>query len=487
MRPSRYRAALFCLLAACQPGSAEDAVAARKQAIVGGVVDTQDAAVVKLNFRGKPECSGSLIGPWTVLTAAHCSVPAGTTSLLSVQIEPGGGAAPLSREVVAQHFHPQWDPRVGAHDLVLLQLNDAVQLVKPLLLYPRPLTVEDVGREVRVVGYGATEGGSPTGIGTRREVTLSIRQLLRFEIEAGATGKQACAGDSGGPALMRIREEGPEYLAATVSDGDRSCQTTGFYARVDIDAEWIASTASAWDSVASCSPPDPDCPGAVDPGIGEPPPSGSCDCAAPGGLLGLLSVLALRKTKAATISSVKRSATFPLRDDGTLRLVAVADTHSKLEPAMAKRIAARLPDAILHAGDIGEGEVLDRLGEVAPVFAVRGNVDGRAIALPDVLTLELAGAGRSLRLLLVHIGVYGPKLRANVARMARAEGASLVVCGHSHVPFIGQDRGLTVFNPGSIGPRRFHLPVVFGTIEVTPAGLRLAHVDAETGRAWTPP
>ena len=71
--------------------------------------------------------------------------------------------------------------------------------------------------------------------------------------------------------------------------------------------------------------------------------------------------------------------------------------------------------------------------------------------------------------------------------MARAERASLVVCGHSHVPFIGQERDLTVFNPGSIGPRRFHLPIVFGTIAVAPQGIRLAHVDCETGQPWLPP
>jgi hypothetical protein len=55
------------------------------------------------------------------------------------------------------------------------------------------------------------------------------------------------------------------------------------------------------------------------------------------------------------------------------------------------------------------------------------------------------------------------------------------------VPFIGRDRGLTVFNPGSIGPRRFTLPIVLGTIELTPAGLTLAHVDAATGETWLPP
>jgi predicted phosphodiesterase len=103
----------------------------------------------------------------------------------------------------------------------------------------------------------------------------------------------------------------------------------------------------------------------------------------------------------------------------------------------------------------------------APVYAVRGNIDTDARDLPDVLVLALA-APAALRILLTHIAVYGPKLRAAVARMAKAEGAVLVVCGHSHVPFIGIDRGLTVLNPGSIGPRRFTLPVVLGTIDVTP-------------------
>jgi hypothetical protein len=139
--------------------------------------------------------------------------------------------------------------------------------------------------------------------------------------------------------------------------------------------------------------------------------------------------------------------------------------------------------------------VIEQLRELAPVFVVRGNIDGRA-AFPDVLTLDLvrrdagdreAGGAPQLRILLTHIAVNGPRLRADVARMARAERASLVVCGHSHVPFIGQDRELTVFNPGSIGPRRFQLPIVLGTIAVTPRGVRLAHVDCETGRAWLPP
>jgi putative phosphoesterase len=183
---------------------------------------------------------------------------------------------------------------------------------------------------------------------------------------------------------------------------------------------------------------------------------------------------------------VRKSASLALRNDGTLKLAVVADTHSQPHAAIGEHLGAIAPDAILHAGDIGDTEVIDRLAETAPVFVVRGNIDTCA-TFPDILTLDLVGADRRLRIFLIHIAVAGPRLRADVARMARAERASLVVCGHSHVPFIGQDRELTVFNPGSIGPRRFHLPIVFGTIAVTSTGVRLAHIDCETGRPWTPP
>jgi hypothetical protein len=185
-----------------------------------------------------------------------------------------------------------------------------------------------------------------------------------------------------------------------------------------------------------------------------------------------------------------------LRGDGTLTLACVADTHSQPHPATAERLAAIAPDAILHGGDIGDPAVIDQLARTAPVFAVRGNIDTRS-TFPDVLTLDVVGpasevgpddaASARLRIFLTHIAVAGPRLRVEVARMAHAERASLVVCGHSHVPFIGRDRDLAVFNPGSIGPRRFQLPIVLGTIAIAPGSVRLAHIDCETGQRWMPP
>lgn len=179
------------------------------------------------------------------------------------------------------------------------------------------------------------------------------------------------------------------------------------------------------------------------------------------------------------------SAHLEMPDDRALRLAIVADTHSTPHPAALELIAGESPDAILHAGDIGASKVLDDLADIARVIAVRGNIDGRG-AQPDSIDLRVTRDGElRLHLLLTHIAVAGPRLRADAGRLAARHGATLVVCGHSHVPFIGEDRGLTVFNPGSIGPRRFTLPIVFGLATVGTT-VRFEHISCESGERWSP-
>jgi putative phosphoesterase len=193
------------------------------------------------------------------------------------------------------------------------------------------------------------------------------------------------------------------------------------------------------------------------------------------------------KASAAKQPFAQRSATLSLNQHGGLRLAVVADTHSHPHPEAAARIADLAVDGILHAGDIGDLSVLDDLAKIAPVIAVRGNIDSRAPHLPDAVAIHLQASGETaLTLLLMHIVVYGPKIRADAARLAQQSGAKLIVCGHSHVPFIGRDRGLMVFNPGSIGPRRMHLPIVFGVLEIEGGKLSVKHIDCETGEPWLP-
>ena len=170
-----------------------------------------------------------------------------------------------------------------------------------------------------------------------------------------------------------------------------------------------------------------------------------------------------------------------------LRIVVVADTHSKPHPEALGLIKKQKPDYILHGGDVGDLAVLDPLEAIAPLITVRGNIDSTGTGLPDVVTLKFETAGRIRSCwILTHIAVQGSKLRRPIREVALHDDAQLVVCGHSHIPLKVLDRGIGIFNPGSIGPRRFHLPITFGVITLSEGGLHLKHISCETGEEWLP-
>ena len=195
-----------------------------------------------------------------------------------------------------------------------------------------------------------------------------------------------------------------------------------------------------------------------------------------------------RRKKTAVKRWTHRSVEVVSKTAGAAKLAIISDTHSQAHKQSVRLVAEQAPDAILHAGDIGDLSVLQPFESIAPLIVVRGNIDERADNLPDSVDIKVmdANGDRLTTLLLQHICVYGPKLRADAAKNAQAHDAEIVVCGHSHVPFIGKDRGLLVFNPGSIGPRRFALPIVFGMMELGGGKVRLQHVSCETGERWSP-
>jgi len=131
----------------------------------------------------------------------------------------------------------------------------------------------------------------------------------------------------------------------------------------------------------------------------------------------------------------------------------VSDTHGLVRPeALAELRGCPL---ILHAGDVGKPEVLDALGRIAPVIAIRGNNDREAWArrLPDVLDLSINGD----RVYVIH-DVH------DLAFDPQTEGIRAVVSGHSHRPAIAERGSVMFINPGSAGPRRFALPVAVGKL-----------------------
>ena len=133
----------------------------------------------------------------------------------------------------------------------------------------------------------------------------------------------------------------------------------------------------------------------------------------------------------------------------------ISDTHGLLRPEAVA--ALREVEYILHAGDVGDIAILDALREIAPVTAIRGNVDvsGACAKLPATDVVEL---GDKL-FYLVH-SVHDLDINPVVA------GVAVVVSGHSHRAAVEVRDGVVYFNPGSAGPRRFSLPVTVGFVTV---------------------
>jgi len=152
-----------------------------------------------------------------------------------------------------------------------------------------------------------------------------------------------------------------------------------------------------------------------------------------------------------------------------LRVGVISDTHGLFDPRLETVFAG--VDHILHAGDVGAMAVLDSLAAIAPVTAVRGNVDHEVWAweLPEEAVVVLNGR----RLLVAHI-----KEDLVRRRDPKSEGFSAVVTGHSHAPAIIQREGVLYLNPGSAGRRRFHHPraVALLTIPAAPDGLLQAEI-----------
>lgn len=144
----------------------------------------------------------------------------------------------------------------------------------------------------------------------------------------------------------------------------------------------------------------------------------------------------------------------------------ISDTHGLLRPeALA---ALQGVDRILHAGDVGDPEILVALSKTAPVVAVRGNVDTASWvrALRQTEMIEVGG-----------MSIYMLHDLEQLDLKPEAAGIRAVVYGHSHQPKIEEKNGVLFFNPGSAGPRRFHKPISIGKLTIEARIVRAEVID----------
>ncbi|NLG72611.1 MAG: metallophosphoesterase family protein [Chloroflexi bacterium] len=150
------------------------------------------------------------------------------------------------------------------------------------------------------------------------------------------------------------------------------------------------------------------------------------------------------------------------------RIGVISDTHGLLRPEAVQALQGVAQ--ILHAGDVGKPEILTALAGIAPVTAVRGNVDNGAWARDLPLTA------------VVQVGPVGIFMLHDLNELdiqPLAAGIQVVVSGHTHQPLIEQRRGVLYVNPGSAGPRRFRMPVTLALLEISAAEPRARLVPLE--------
>jgi putative phosphoesterase len=146
----------------------------------------------------------------------------------------------------------------------------------------------------------------------------------------------------------------------------------------------------------------------------------------------------------------------------------ISDTHGLMRPEALRALGGS--ELIIHAGDVGDPKILDELRAIAPLIAVRGNIDQGewASSLPENEVVERQGAS-----------LYVLHDLNQLDLDPAAAGFQAVISGHSHKPAIRRQNGVLYLNPGSAGPRRFKLPITVARLHLGEKGLEAEHVHLD--------
>lgn len=232
---------LFALTVTACSGQADDqnaATSSTDQDIINGAADNGDPCVVGV-FAHTPGvnsgslCTGTIIGPHTVLTAAHCTDPAIIGAGQEVDIITGPTLNVQAFAASSTTFNPAWNP----NDLFSCHDEGIVHVTSTTLSPTCPLGALNTAAAVRIVGYG-TNTHAGAGAGTKRQATVAIDGFNAAVFQDGNSNSQTCHGDSGGPAFQGAAVVGVTSFGSDPSPTD-TCEGGGFHCRVDADIAFI--------------------------------------------------------------------------------------------------------------------------------------------------------------------------------------------------------------------------------------------------------
>jgi len=259
LKRSLFVIPILAILTTCGPADISESAGGITSAIVGGKAEYGYPAVGVLQF-SNALCTGTLISPKIVLTAAHC-VAVGHSGYFRMGYNPLYGQDDESRRFSYAVANPAYDksawvPELGyggmtAHDVAVVILDKGIKDVTPIKYRTKPLYSSMKKDPVLFVGYGERTPGNNNSVGQKYSVKGSLdvitSQGFMNYVADRYHPQNTCEGDSGGPALYTDPQDGLEVVG-TVSLGDQYCAQFGYNMRVDANAEWIADMVYKYDS-----------------------------------------------------------------------------------------------------------------------------------------------------------------------------------------------------------------------------------------------